>query len=126
MVRLPNLELLMYKAMLYFQQDKEFLEKRDELKSRNHRNVTFDLETFPQTWGSTCTGFDITESGEAVIAGCAMTEEYTTVVHARGINSYVVFFGDRLCYAVHNPTKEFHDDLMNRNLASLSEAKKRY
>lgn len=49
MVRLPNLELLMYKAMLYFQQDKEFLEKRDELKSRNHRNVTFDLETFPQT-----------------------------------------------------------------------------
>lgn len=51
MVKLPNLDLLMYKAMLYFQQDKEFLEKRDELKSRNHRNVTFDLETFPQTWG---------------------------------------------------------------------------
>lgn len=126
MVRLPNLDLLMYKAMLYFQQDKEFLKKRDELKSRNHRNVTFDLETFPQTWRSTCTGFDITESGEAVIAGCAMTEEYATVVHARGINSYVVFFGDRLCYAVHNPTKEFYDDLMNRNLASLSEAKKKY
>lgn len=126
MVRLPNLDLLMYKAMLYFQQDKEFFEKRDELKSRNHRNVTFDLETFPQTWGSTCTGFDITESGEAVIAGCAMTKEYTTVVRASRINSYVVFFGDRICYAVHNPTKEFHDDLMNRNLASLSEAKKRY
>ena len=126
MVRLPNLDLLMYKAVLYFQQDKEFLEKRDELKSRNHRNVTFDLETFPQTWGSTCTGFDIAESGEAVIAGCAMTEEYTTVVHARGINSYVVFFGDRICYAVHDPGKEFYDDLMNRNLASPSEAKKRY
>ena len=126
MVRLPNLDLLMYKAMLYFQQDKEFLEKRDELKSRNHRNVTFGLETFLQTWESTCTGFDVTESGKATIGGSAMTEEYTTVVHARGINSHLVFFGDRLCYAVHNPTKEFYDDLTNRNLASLSEAKKRY
>lgn len=49
MVRLPNLDLLMYKAMLYFQQDKEFLEKRDELKSHSHRGITFDIETFPQT-----------------------------------------------------------------------------
>ena len=126
MVRLPNLELLMYKAMLYFQQDKEFLEKRDELKSHNHRAVTFSIETFPQTWGSTCTGFDITEDGKATVGGCAMTTEYTTVVRASRINSYVVFFGDRICYAIHNPTKEFYDDLMNRNLASLSEAKKRY
>ena len=126
MIKLPNLDLLMYKAMLYFQQDKEFLEKRDELKSRNHRDVTFGLETFPQTWGSTCTGFDVTEDGKATIGGSAMTEEYTTVVHVRGINSHLVFFGDRICYAVHNPTKDFYDDLMNRNLASLSEAKKRY
>ena len=73
MVRLPNLDLLMYKAMLYFQQDKEFLEKRDELKSQNYQAITFDIETFPQTWGSTCTGFDITEDGKATVGGCAMT-----------------------------------------------------
>lgn len=126
MVRLPNLDLLMYKAMLYFQQDKEFLEKRDELKLQNYQAITFDIETFPQTWGSTCTGFDITEDGKATVGGCAMTTEYTTVVRARRLNAYVIFFGDRICYAVHDPGKEFYDDLMNRNLASLSEAKKRY
>ena len=126
MVRLPNLDLLMYKAMLYFQQDKEFLKKRDELKSQNYQAITFDIETFPQTWGSTCTGFDITEDEKATIGGSAMTTEYTTIVHARRINAHLVFFGDRICYAVHDPRKEFYDDLMNRNLASLSEAKKRY
>lgn len=126
MVKLPNLDLLMYKAMLYFQQDKEFLKKRDELILQNYQAITFDIETFPQTWGSTCTGFDITEDEKATVGGCAMTTEYTTVVRASRINSYAVFFGDRICYAVHNPTKDFYDDLMNRNLASLSEAKRRY
>ena len=126
MVRLPNLDLLMYKAMLYFQQDKESLKKRDALKLQNYQAITFDIETFPQIWGSTCTGFDITEDGKATVGGCAMTTEYTTVVRANRINSYVVFFGDRICYAVHDPGKEFYDDLMNRNLASLSEAKKKY
>ena len=96
MVKLPNLELLMYKAMLYFQQDKEFLEKRSELESHNHRTVTFDIETFSQTWGSTCTGFDVTEDGKATIGGCAMTTEYTTIQYfgfiyipsTRNINRY--------------------------------------
>ena len=41
-------------------------------------------------------------------------------------NFYVVFFGDRPCYAVHNPTKEFYKDLKDRNLAILSESKERY
>lgn len=126
MTRLPNLELLMYKAMNYFQQDEEFLKKCDEKKDHNYQAITFDIETFPQTWGSTCTGFDITEDGKATVGGCAMTTEYTTVVHARRINSYLVFFGDRPCYAVHYPAKEFYDDLMNRDLASLSQAKGRY
>ena len=126
MVRLPNLDLLMYKPMLYFQQDKEFLKKRDELILQNYQAITFDIEVFPQTWGSTCTGFDITEDGKATVGGCAMTTEYTTVVRASRLNAYVVFFGDRICYAVYDPQKEFYDDLMNRNLASLSEAKKRY
>lgn len=126
MVRLPNLDLLMYKAMLYFQKDAEFIKKRDELILQKYQAITFDIETFPQTWGSTCTGFDITEDGKAAIGGCAMTTEYTTVVQARRLKAYVIFFGDRICYAVYDPGKEFYDDLMNRNLASLSEAKKRY
>ena len=124
MTRLPNLELLMYKASSIFLQEEEFLLKARKLK--NYEILDIEVETFPQTWGSTCTGFDITEDGKATVGGCAMTTEYTTVVHEKSTNFYVVFFGDRPCYVVHNPTKEFYEDLKDRNLASLSESKERY
>ena len=124
MTRLPNLELLMYKASSIFLQEEEFLLKARKLK--NYEILDIEVETFPQTWGSTCTGFDITEDGKATVGGCAMTTEYTTVVHEKRTDFYLVFFGDRPCYAVHNPTKEFYEDLKDRNLASLSESKKRY
>ena len=120
MTRLPNLELLMYKAGIYLDYDEEFVQKA------KGKSLHFTIETFPQTWGSTCTGFDITEDGKATIGGCAMTMEYTTVVHEEITDSYLVFFGDRACYAVHNPTKEFYEDLRDRNLASLSKSKERY
>nr|DAK49420.1 MAG TPA: hypothetical protein [Caudoviricetes sp.] len=124
MTRLPNLELLMYKASSIFLQEEEFLLKARNLK--NYEILDIEVETFPQTWGSTCTGFDITEDGKATVGGCAMTTEYTTVVHEKRTDFYLVFFGDRPCYVVHNPTKEFYEDLKDRNLASLSESKKRY
>ena len=124
MTRLPNLELLMYKASSIFLQEEEFLLKARKLK--NYEILDIEVETFPQTWGSTCTGFDITEDGKATVGGCAMTTEYTTVVHEKRTDFYLVFFGDRPCYAVHNPTKEFYEDLKDRHLASLSESKERY
>ena len=124
MTRLPNLELLMYKASSIFLQEEEFLLKARKLK--NYEILDIEVETFPQTWGSTCTGFDITEDGKATVGGCAMTTEYTTVVHEKRTDFYLVFFGDIPCYAVHNPTKEFYEDLKCRHLASLSESKERY
>lgn len=124
MTRLPNLELLMYKASSIFLQEEEFLLKARNLK--NYEILDIEVETFPQTWGSTCTGFDITEDGKATVGGCAMTTEYTTVVHEKRTDFYLVFFGDRPCYAVHNPTKEFYEDLKERHLVSLSESKERY
>lgn len=124
MTRLPNLELLMYKASSIFLQEEEFLLKARKLK--NYEILDIEVETFPQTWGSTCTGFDITEDGKATVGGCAMTTEYTTVVHEKRTDFYLVFFGDRPCYAVHNPTKEFYEDLKDRHLASLSKSKERY
>jgi hypothetical protein len=124
MTRLPNLELLMYKASSIFLQEEEFLLKARKLK--NYEILDIEVETFPQTWGSTCTGFDITEDGKATVGGCAMTTEYTTVVHEKRTDFYLVFFGDRPCYAVHNPTKEFYEDLKERRLASLSKSKERY
>lgn len=120
MTKLPNLELLMYKARLYLENDEEYVRKLKE------KTLDFTIETFPQLWGSTCTGFDVTEGGKATIGGSAMTTEYTTVVHEERTETYVVFFGDSACYAVHNPKKEFYDDWINRNMASLSKAKKRY
>ena len=124
MTRLPNLELLMYKASSIFLQEEEFLLKARKLK--NYEILDIEVETFPQTWGSTCTGFDITEDGKATIGGDAMTTEYTTVVHEKRTDFYCVFFGDRPCYAVHSPTKEFYEDLKERCLVSLSKSKERY
>lgn len=126
MTRLPNLELLMHKGIGHLGQDKEFMEKVIKAKSDGIRTFNFQIETFPQIWGNTCTGFDITEDGKATVGGCAMTTEYTTVVHEENTESYLVFFGDRPCYAVHNPTKEFYEDLKERHLVSLSESKERY
>ena len=124
MTRLPNLELLMYKASSIFLQEEEFLLKARKLK--NYEILDIEVETFPQTWGNTCTGFDITKDGKASFGGSALTTEYTTVVHEKRTDFYLVFFGDRPCYAVHNPTKEFYEDLKERNLASLSKSKERY
>lgn len=126
MTRLPNLELIMYKAIELLECDEEFITKVRKVKSSKIRFLDYTIETFPQIWGSTCTGFDITEDGKATIGGCAMTTEYTTVVHEGRTETYLVFFGDRACYAVHNPTKEFYEDLKERNLASLSKSKERY
>ena len=124
MTRLPNLELLMYKASSIFLQEEKFLLKARKLK--NYEILDIEVETFPQTWGNTCTGFDITKDGKASFGGSAMTMEYTTVVHEKRTDFYLVFFGDRPCYAVHNPTKEFYEDLKERHLASLSKSKERY
>lgn len=120
MTKLPNLELLMYKARIYLEHDEKYVQKS------KGKILNFTIETFPQTWGSTCTGFDVTKDGKASVGGCALTTEYTTVVHEESTNFYVVFFGDKDCYAVHNPTKEFYEDLKERRLVSLSESKERY
>ena len=126
MTRLPNLELLMYKAIEHLKQDEEFCKKCEGLPNYGHKRVNFTIETFPQIWGVTCTGFDVTEDGRNAFGGDAMTTEYTTVVHEERTDFYVVLFEERACYVVHNPTKEFYEDLKERRLASLSKAKERY
>ena len=116
--RIPNLELLLYKAQQALAHDPDFVQKIAEIKENDSR--------FSQIWGSTCTGFDVTEAGEPVMAGSAMTEEYTTIVHEKTTDTYCVFFGDRPCYKVDNPSNEFYEDMMKRQMASLSRAKNRY
>lgn len=119
-VTYPNLELIDYKASLILSEDKEFSEKLGK------RIPEYNLEVFPQIWSSTCTGFDICSDGSPAIGGCAMTREYTTVVHEVVTDTYLVFFGNHPCYMVTEPNENFYSDLSARNMASLSKSKKRY
>ena len=111
---LPNLELIDYKATLYLRKENPSLLPE------------FDIITFPQIWGSTCGGNDITASDEPVIAGRAMTKEYTTVVHELNSDLFFIFFGNNPCYLVENANEKFLSDLKDRTIAAHSVAKKRY
>lgn len=123
----PNLELIEYKTRQLLAKDGEFVEKVNEKRKGNrYSGVYFEAMVFPQMWGSTCTGFDIMEDGSASIGGCAMTKEYTTIIHELLTDTYVVCFGNSPCYSVTDANEEFLADLNSRNMASLSEAKKRY
>lgn len=117
----PNLELLEYKAGF-------LLAGSDEIKKNDPKKVRyeFDAIVFSQLWGNTCTGFDITEDGIPAIGGCAMTKEYTTVFHELQTDAWIIFFGSRPCYLVTDANEAFLDDLKNRNMVSLSKAKKGY
>lgn len=125
--RYPNLELLEYKAGAALSRDEEFLKIFEE-KKKNKKYVYAEIDAvvFPQIWGSTCTGFDVTEDGSPAWGGCAMTKEYTTVFHELLTDTYIIFFGEKMCYKVTNANAEFYEDLQKRQVASLSEAKRRY
>lgn len=112
----PNLELIEYKVKQLLAADEEFTSKRTE----------FDMIVFPQIWGSTCTGFDVCPDGSPAVGGCAMTKEYTTVVHEITTATYIVCFGNQPCYKVTDPTDDFFSDLSARRMARLSESQKRY
>ncbi len=124
--RYPNLELIVYKAKQALAADPEFKAAFEKASKFMRIPPDFDVTVFPQMWGSTCTGFDVCSDGSPAIGGCAMTKEYTTVVHELITDCYCVFFGDRACYKVTNANEDFINDLKNRSMASLSEAKKRY
>lgn len=122
----PNLELIVYKAKQALAADPEFKAALEEKRKSSRAFLDFDLQVFSQIWGSTCTGFDVCPDGSPAVGGCAMTKEYTTVVHELLTDTYCVFFGDRACYKVTDANEDFLEDLRSHNMASLSEAKKRY
>ena len=125
--RYPNLELLEYKVKQILFKDEETINKFNEIKEKKkYAYLDFEVIVFAQTWGNTCTGFDIMEDGSAAWGGQAFTKEYTSVFHELTTDTYVVCFGNRPCYKVTNAKDKFYEDLDNRRMASLSEAKKLY
>lgn len=123
----PNLKLLEYKTRSTLSKDYEFMKKLNHIReNKRYAFIEFDIIVFPQIWESTCTGFDLAKDGSAAIGGCAITKEYTTVLHEKLTDTYVVCFGERLCYLVSDASSEFYDDLNKRQMAGLSQARKRY
>lgn len=133
--KLPNLELLEYQAMETFINNKELLkiycEKQKnkngfQLSPKKVRHIPMNCEMFIQTWGNTCTAFDVDENNHSVVSGCALTNAYTTVFYEPITEIYIVFIDNRLCYQVSNANERFLSDLKNHCLQSLSSAKKLY
>lgn len=119
-MKLPNLDLLKYKAENVLRNHDEFVERLKKAREEDPcRSVDLILHSFPQMWGSTALGFD-------VIGGQAMTEAYTTVVHERTTDIYIIFFGEKPCYSLTDPTEEFFEDLKNLQIAGINEARERY
>lgn len=123
----PNLELIDFKAKMYLANDDSWQEKFKKIKKENkYAYVNFDAMVFSQIWGSTCTGFDVCKDGSPAIGGCAMTKEYTTVMHETSTDTYVIFFGEKACYSVEDKNDKFIEDLRRLQLAGLKEAMKIY
>ncbi len=119
-MKLPNLDLIEYKAENVLRNHDEFTEKLKKAREEDpYRSVDLVLHSFPQMWGSAALGFDR-------IGGQAMTEAYTTVVHERVTNIYIIFFGEKPCYSLVDPTEEFFEDLKNLRIAGINEARERY
>lgn len=120
MTRLPNLELLLYKAKQILKNDKSF---EENLLKGKIDHLDFEVICFKQTWGNTSCGFDEPIGG---FSGQAMTDEYTTVVIEHRTDTYVIFFGEKPAYKVNDPNEKFFKDLTARSLASVSHAKTLY
>ena len=98
---------------------------KDKYPKLKGKKISPRFDTFIQIWGSTALGFDVDESGNAMVAGQVMTEAYTTVCNLSD-TLWIVCFGEEPCYAVENPTDKFFAYIRDRCMASRSEAKKRY
>lgn len=120
MTRLPNLELLLYKAKQILKNDKSF---EEHILKGKIDYLDFEVMCFKQTWGNTSCGFD---EPVGSLSGQAMTDEYTTVVIEHKTDTYVIFFGERPAYKVNDPSDKFVEDLNSRELASVSRAKTLY
>lgn len=123
----PNLELIEFQFNMILQNDAEWLAKVKAMAEKNkfvHPN--FDMIVFPQIWGSTCTAFDECKDGSPAVGGYAMTKAYTVVVTENLTKTYGIFVDGRPCYKVTDPPDVFFEDLAERRMASLSQAKVRY
>jgi predicted Fe-S protein YdhL (DUF1289 family) len=92
-------------------------------KTRRVYSDEIEVTMFPQTWGSTATGY-------GGIGGSAMTSAYTIIVCYK-MTTYCVYFGcGRLAYRVTwadmtpSGRENFLSDMAARNMASVAKSGK--
>lgn len=126
----PNLELIEYKFKQHLNANEDWKEKFNKLKEKSEfprlLQPEFDVIVFSQIWGSTCTAFDVCKDGTPTMDGQSMTKAYTVVIKETLTDTFGVFVDDKPCYVVDNATEEFYKDLSERNMKSLSMARKSY
>lgn len=123
----PNLELIEYVFRQNLLQDEIWTAKLEKIREKNkYVHAEFDIQVFSQVWGNTCTAFDVMPDGSPAIGGCAMTSAYTVVIRECTTDTYGVFVDGKPCYVVFDASEVFYVDLKNRNMASLSRAKREY
>jgi len=92
-------------------------------KTRRVYSDEIEVTMFPQTWGSTATGY-------GGMGGAAITSTYTIIVCYK-MTTYCVYFGcGRLAYKLEYATmskegrENFLSDMSNRNMASVAKSGK--
>ncbi len=100
----------------------EYKKKLDKL-NRRVEDIELDVIMFPQVWANTAIGFDMNAKNEIIEGSPIPTKAYTTVIYNIDLDLYYVFFDNRFCYKVVNPSHKFFEDLRNNNLKGLSKYK---
>lgn len=121
----PNLELLEYIFKQKIYNEEKFKKVYKEKNEQGYVFYEISADVFKQTWENTSCGFD-TIDGKPTLSGQAFTSAYTTVFHESLTDSYGVFFDNRFCYLVTDPTEQFFSDLKDRRLEPYSVAKEKY
>lgn len=122
----PDLKLLEYIAKEKMLEDARLKKKFELIKEENQCKklvLSFECEVFNQSWENSSLAFDEETKG---YAGQMLYESYTTVFHEKITNIYIVFVNNKIAYIVTEPTETFFNDLHNRNLNTVSYAKKYY
>ena len=130
----PNFELLEYKFLNLLKENGTYKSRLAEAEEQARNNIGHKMRLAPfvvaeswlQTWPSTNLAFDVDEAGNTLIGGQAFSSAYTVVMHEFTTDMYGIFIDDIPFLIIWNPSEEFFNDVKNRRIRYLSEAREIY
>jgi hypothetical protein len=96
--------------------------KEDKIIVKSRKHSPHDITVFAmftQTWSSTALGF-------GGLGGAAITSAYVVVLDSHQGKGFCVYFGGRFAYHIQKPNDNFFGDVINRGMADVKNANKRY